>query len=390
MQVKFIAQAFNPEVADAAGTELLACLKKQEVTSLLVLTAFASASGINVLQEGLANSSVQTVRVIVGIDQHGTSQEALESLLALQEAYAATQAWIFYQPEAVIYHPKLYLLEGPEEVQVLIGSSNLTGNGLFRNVEAGTLLTLRPSEAADAQWLAAFYQQLAGFRDCSDPNLKPLSAGLITEVVAAGLVPDEATVRQRYAKNNSAKPAAKPSGAPLFLRRKVIRSGARKPKRAPAAAKPATGPVTAADFQLVWQRVGLPASSVQQAGAGTNPTGGLRLVQARYQAAGAPIDQTSYFRETLFGHLVWHEASHHPFVEITTVLFQVAILGEELGDIPLSVRHKPSGEAGQHNYTTSISWGSLGKAIQEANLVGKTVRLLRAETAPPRFRLEFH
>lgn len=308
-------------------------------------------------------------------------------LLVFQTEFPATQVRVFYQPESVIYHPKLYLMEGTDEVQLLIGSANLTANGLFRNVEAGTLLTLLPSDAADAAWLTTFRRQLAGFYDFSEPNLQPLSAELIAELAAEGLVPDEAMVRQRYAKSNAAKTLATRASKLLFPKRKTASRPRSKVTRK-IALSPTAAIFPALAFHVVWERIGLPASSVQQARSGTNPTGGLRLVQACYHVDGQVIDQTSYFRNTLFGHLPWHEASHIPLVEITTVLFQVAIQGNELGTIPLTIRHKPSGEASQHNYTSSISWGSLGKAVQDANLVGTTARILRSVSDPAQFRLE--
>ena len=39
------------------------------------------------------------------------------------------------------------------------------------------------------------------------------------------------------------------------------------------------------------------------------------------------------------------------------------------------ISHKPSGEAGQHNYTTILHWGDLAETIRQLNLVGKTFKL---------------
>jgi hypothetical protein len=39
------------------------------------------------------------------------------------------------------------------------------------------------------------------------------------------------------------------------------------------------------------------------------------------------------------------------------------------------ISHKPSGESGQHNYTTILHWGDLAEIVQELNLVGKTFSL---------------
>ncbi len=127
-------------------------------------------------------------------------------------------------------------------------------------------------------------------------------------------------------------------------------------------------------FTLVWRRNKLPASSVEIAGsANTNPTGGLRLVQDKFQIDGTVIDQATYFRNTVFGDLPWATEKMMPFVEKSIGKFYVSILGEDLGMHALEIRHKPTGEAGQHNYTTSISWGGLSKIIRDKALTGRAL-----------------
>jgi hypothetical protein len=119
---------------------------------------------------------------------------------------------------------------------------------------------------------------------------------------------------------------------------------------------------------VVWRKV-LVASDVQrQAG---NPTGGLRLTQARFRTAdGAVIDQTSYFRESIFGAFIWSVGRENPYREDAWGLFRLIIRGDDWGVHRLRLTHKPSGEAGQHNYTTNLHWGDLGARIRDAALAG--------------------
>jgi len=119
---------------------------------------------------------------------------------------------------------------------------------------------------------------------------------------------------------------------------------------------------------LLWKKSGLPESDAQYVASGTNPTGCLRLTQAKWKVDGKFIDKTIYFRNTVFGHFVWKKIKSNPFVEMTEVLFNVNILGKDLGQYKLEIRHKPSGEAGQSNYTTSLSWGELGEKIKDMDL----------------------
>jgi hypothetical protein len=85
---------------------------------------------------------------------------------------------------------------------------------------------------------------------------------------------------------------------------------------------------------LVWRKTRLPASDVQRQQG--NPTGGLRLTQARFAGPGGEtIDQTTYFRQELFGFLPWRGIRSNPYVEATDVPFQcelcswARILGSE-------------------------------------------------------------
>ena len=124
---------------------------------------------------------------------------------------------------------------------------------------------------------------------------------------------------------------------------------------------------------MLWQKTNLPASDVQrQTG---NVTGGLRLVQAKWKVSGILIDQTIYFRNEVFGHLIWSVWKTKPLSEKAETSFDVYLLGESYGVHKLMMSHKPSGEAGQHNYTTILHWGDLAETIRELNLVGKTFNL---------------
>jgi len=133
----------------------------------------------------------------------------------------------------------------------------------------------------------------------------------------------------------------------------------------------ATGELT-----VVWRK-SLAASDVQRQPG--HATGGVRLTQARFRdASGDNIDHTTYFRE-LFKGFDWQETRAVPHVEEAEVDFLLVVEGESLGVHALAVSHKPSGEAGQRNYTTSLKWGRLAGQIHRMDLRGKTLTLY----APP-------
>ena len=99
------------------------------------------------------------------------------------------------------------------------------------------------------------------------------------------------------------------------------------------------------------------------------------MVQDDFIIKGGKIDHTNYFRNSLFGNYDWNKIRSNPFVEAAKVPFEVTINEEFIGRFDLEIRHKPSGEAGQHNYTTSISWGELGTVIKESSLEGSRLDL---------------
>lgn len=141
----------------------------------------------------------------------------------------------------------------------------------------------------------------------------------------------------------------------------------------PASAVPAAAP-RGRRGTLLWRRDNLPASSVQRQPG--NPTGGLRLVQARYRdASGRLINQTTYFRKVAFRELHWQVGSRRPYREDAEAEFAVSVRGRDMGVHKLKISHKPSGEAGQGNYTTILHWGVLGSEIQRLNLVGRSVEI---------------
>lgn len=129
---------------------------------------------------------------------------------------------------------------------------------------------------------------------------------------------------------------------------------------------------------LVWQKTGLPASDVQrQVG---NVTGGVRLTQAHFRdATNTIIDQTTYFRNTVFGGMTWRVGRQRPRRDDTSVPMHVILLGQSYGTRIMMVSNKPSGEAGQANYTAMLHWGDLGDTVRSLDLRGRTLRLY----APP-------
>lgn len=106
MKITLLSQGLYGISNDAVGFHLMKYFQKKEFHSFTGFSAFASEAGIYGLSEyfEIAKKSFKNLILIVGIDQNGTSKEALEEILALN-----IRSYIFYQREAPIFHPKIYL-----------------------------------------------------------------------------------------------------------------------------------------------------------------------------------------------------------------------------------------------------------------------------------------
>lgn len=77
---------------------------------------------------------------VIGSNRGETAREDLKRLLdILAVAPARTSLFVAYYPDAV-YHPKVYLVEGPGRVAALVGSPNLTAAAGTRNIETAIAL----------------------------------------------------------------------------------------------------------------------------------------------------------------------------------------------------------------------------------------------------------
>ncbi|MCO5234901.1 MAG: phospholipase D family protein [Chitinophagaceae bacterium] len=377
MNIALLGQGFEATLHNSVGSKLIKFFANKDFHTFTGISAFASQAGIRGISKHIktAKNHLNTITIVTGVDQKGTSMEALQELLALDIG-----AYVFYQPSITIFHPKVYLFEGPDKSELIIGSSNLTTQGLFTNVEASLLVSIDNSVEADRKIVKQLKDHFRSIFEFTDPNLKKLNKKIIADLVKAKVVPTEA---ERKAAQDKAEKAERKETeniiSKIFPKRATAKipsefRGTKKPTTKTAAATAGTDGSASAKGKLVWTRKKLPSSSVQGGSSGTNPTGGLRLVQDDFISGGSKIDQTSYFKN-LFSKYAWKQVKTTPYVETAKVPFEVTIKGVYHGQFDLEVRHKPSGEAGQHNYTTSISWGSVGSIIRKVNLTGSRLDL---------------
>jgi HKD family nuclease len=162
--------------------------------------AFAKISGVQHIREELHEFVMRGsfVRMVIGIDLHGTSQEALSALMnAVGEG---GEIWINHdETQFVSFHPKVYLFEGEQSAILIIGSGNLTQGGLFTNDEASGVYSLDADNPADMETLAHIKSALDNWCNPQNKIALLLNESFLEKLVAEEYVLPEAALRPEIA-----------------------------------------------------------------------------------------------------------------------------------------------------------------------------------------------
>ena len=412
MKISFLGQGFESDSPEAVGNYLMKFLSEKHFHSFTGISAFASEAGIYGLSKyiSIAEPNFKNLNLVVGIDQGGTSKEALEEIQKLK-----ARSYIYYHREQPIFHPKIYLFEGDKYIKILIGSSNLTASGLFTNIETSVLIEFEIGDKDGDSLLNQLKTYYKTLFDFSDPNLHPVTNEIILGFLQDGVIPNEETRQQNYSKKVAQPSSIKGSELGILVKKravpKVPNSFPRRPRVSKVKAAEPVGeylprtsvleemagrnPVsrvsltTATSDILVWQSGPLTQRDLNvPKGHNTNVTGSMLFKKGITKG----IDQRHYFRDQVFSSLPWvHDTGlRTAHIERTTAFFKLIILGEEKGVFPLSLSHntdKKSKSYKQLNSMTSISWGKAKKFIAKDALIGKSASLYRSTEDPNTFTL---
>jgi len=340
------------------------------------LVAYVKKSGVDQLASSIERfrEAGGHVNAVVGVGQKNTSVQGLQHLLPLCDEI------VVYQNESPTstFHLKVYIFERTgERAIVFVGSSNLTAGGLYTNYEVNSYSEY---DLKDPTQATKFLMARKMFDTYSTPSefSKKLTPELLQELYTEGYLSNEETDSQVIL-GGIEKGEDK--------RKRIFGSKRINP---PLIAKTETTiQIPLIDFEqiqdqwamkgkLLWRKQ-LTPRDLQIVSIRTAPTGGLSLTQADWRVGGKVIDQTVYFKEKIFGNFDWKRDRAKSEAVATKVLFNVRIMGEDLGQHQLMLRHNPKWESEQHNYTTSISWGDLTKSIRNRTLIDRTFALY----APP-------
>jgi hypothetical protein len=210
--VQFIAQPFA-EIR--LGEFLLSHLAELQWTTFRAAVAFVKRSGTQYIRQPLRNFSDRArIRISVGIDLFGTSREGLSDLL---EATAPGQIFVYRNNGPYTFHPKVYLFKSGHQADIIVGSGNMTGGGLFTNYEASLAISLDLALPNDRAFLQTVEATLDVWSEPQPGLCYVLTPGLLDQLIASGLVQSEKQLAEMQQLARAQQPAAPASaeGAPL-------------------------------------------------------------------------------------------------------------------------------------------------------------------------------
>ena len=381
MKIQFLGQGYNKDTHLPVGQYLINSLTSGKYTSFTGISAFASSSAVAILADYILNSKLESVNLIVGIDQEGTPKEALEEILKLN-----VNSYIFYQKESPIFHPKIYLFEGEIETRLIIGSSNLTTNGLFSNIESSILLEFDNSDSEGLVLLNDLKLHYKTLFDFTDINLFKISSEIIQAFVDKGIIPEKNRWTQKY---NKTKEKAKESGETFEIPSREVTKLPREFKKLKKTKEVLLNEIIKdtnmdiddsidlKELNLVWTSKKLSRRDLNiPNGDNTNVTGSMFFSKGDT----ANIDQRHYFRDVVFKNLNWkHDTTPRTkHLERATASFRIVTLGEDHGVFKLSLTHNSDNTSPaykQKNSMTSISWGVAKSYIAKESLLDHIAKL---------------
>lgn len=379
MTIKFLGQGYEAASEDAVGKYLARFFADKQFHSFFGITAFTSVAGVELLDSCMKKGShFKNISLITGVDQKGTSKEALQALLE-----RGISSYVFFvPPPSPIFHPKLYLFQGEKRSELIIGSSNLTAPGLFANVETSMLISIKNSVTTDKKTVSDLKKYFAGLFNYNDLNLQPLNSELIAKLVKDRIVPTEAERRALHEKDKTNKTtAARNELLRLFPKRPAAKvpTGLRANKKAKPRTVRKTIPAVG-DLQLLWESGPLKKRDLTiPERETTNPTGSMLFKKGKTKG----IDQRHYFRNKVFSSLNWvantRKGSTH--LEKAKAFFRIIVLGEDFGTFHLTLTHDPRTNTRsyeENNSMTSISWGIAKPIIATNKLIGRNAKLYRS------------
>lgn len=186
MKVNFIGHGLHG-FKDTVGDYICSSLRSVNFQKFTSFSAFTKMSAFNIIKEDLitAKRDGKQVKFYLGIVPKGTSKEALQFLIDSEiETYTYCNA-------DFIFHPKIYLFEGNKRTRLIIGSSNLTSQGLFKNVEASLRIDFLNGDVTGKKLKEQFETYFKPILNATDPHTNKLTNDLLDTYIDDNIVVSE-------------------------------------------------------------------------------------------------------------------------------------------------------------------------------------------------------
>jgi HKD family nuclease len=212
--------AHNPRGTPNIGEIFLACLADSQWETCRIAVAFARAAGTHLIRDALAGFAGRgALEIVVGLDEQGTSKDALEELAAAvlprgQLLCAHNPAGYPFNPT---FHPKIFLFRNASKALAIVGSVNFTRGGLFENYEAALVHEMDLRNPSEAQQLAEIEAMLDGWISGNQSIAQPFTTALMDQLVVRGIIQTEQEIAQKMARVAGGRPRAprQPSANPF-------------------------------------------------------------------------------------------------------------------------------------------------------------------------------
>ncbi len=224
-------ELMNQPFTGQLGNRLIELLASSDYHTFNIAVAFAKNSGVLRIKNSLETFRERggKINIFVGVDLGGTSYEALLALLRHSDSLN-----VVHLERGQTFHVKIYQFLGKEKGLINIGSHNLTGGGLWTNLESSMFLDVDGSSEKETKIFNTFEEYIDELKALKASFMSISSQDDIEKLLENGYVAKEVSGQLRRTKSRT-KGA---DGERLF--------GNSVPAKLPSVAKPKKDSVTPA------------------------------------------------------------------------------------------------------------------------------------------------
>lgn len=189
MRIEIAFQPFREDGANwTLGHRLMAELASGRYNDFLAGVAFVTSSGTTRMAPAVRSfiEAGGRARVVFGIGNRVTSRQAAEHL----NTAGASVRGIAPGP-GLLFHQKVFRLIGPDAGLLIVGSNNLTADGMFRHFEGACLAELNPDDDGEGAALRSLDRHLEYIERNHPKHVYSLASEELDDLVREGLLRDE-------------------------------------------------------------------------------------------------------------------------------------------------------------------------------------------------------